>query len=143
MSGRTRPSSQGRHAFTLLEMIVVITIIGLLGSLVVLRVTGVSDTAKLNAANADMRTILNAAQIIETTTGRCPRSIDEMVEREDGLGLEEYPVDPWGGEYVYELENGRPRLRCLGSDRVEGGEGIAADLEMPRRGREPVALGGS
>ena len=123
-----------RHrAFTLLEMIVVITIIGLLGSLVVMRMSGVSDTAKINAVNADLRTILNAAQIIHTSTGRFPESIEEMLDRADGIGLESRPTDPWGGQYEYVLESGRVRVRCFGSDGAEGGEGIAADLELPPR----------
>jgi len=61
----------------------------------------------------------------------------EMINATDANGLplsaslEDYPKDPWGGEYTYELIDGRPQITCLGADNELGGEGENADIIKP------------
>ena len=122
--------------FTLLELIVVITIIGILSTFVVLRTAGWAGKTRVTKAASDMDTIIRAAEIFYTQTGRYPESLDEMVNAKDDQGtaincLEKYPKDPWTHEYIYELQSGRPHVKCLGADGQEGGEGDAQDLERP------------
>ena len=83
-----------------------------------------------------MDTILRAADIFHTTTGRYPGSVREMVDAKDKDGqpinsLERFPLDPWGREYRYEILDGSPRVTCLGKDGVEGGEGEDEDHVRP------------
>ena len=125
-----------KEGFTLLELIVVITIIGLLGTLVITKVAPILMRANKTKITSDMKTIYNTAKIIYATSGSWPDSIDEMVDRTDDdgndlEGLEEMPKDPWGNEYEYEMRDGKPVVICLGRDANTGGDGDDQDYEYP------------
>ena len=125
-----------KKGFTLLELIVVITIIGLLGTLVITKVAPILMRANKTKITSDMKTIYNTAKIIYGTSGSWPESIDEMVDRTDDdvndlEGLDEMPKDPWGGEYEYEMRDGKPVVICLGRDANTGGDGDDQDYEYP------------
>jgi general secretion pathway protein G len=127
-----------RHeGFTLLELIVVITIIGLLGTLVVVNTSGVTQKARTTKIKSDLTTIVSAAEMMYTDSGSYPESIEEMInpKDEDGNarvgGLKEFPKDPWGNEYFFEIIDGSPRATCLGKDQVEGGDGDNKDYTEP------------
>ena len=123
--------------FTLLELIVVITIIGILASLVVVKVSNVGPRARRTAAQADLQNILKVAEGINAETGRYPETIEDMINARDAndmplsVSLDKYPKDPWSNEYLYEVYDGQPVVRSLGADNQEGGEGEDADLVLP------------
>jgi general secretion pathway protein G len=128
----------GRQAFTLIELIVVIAIIGLLAAAVVVNTTGVRRNAEEVRLQADMQAILDAAKMIHAFTGRYPGSADEMVGARDANGntlpgLDDVPLDPWGNPYLYEIVDDEPRVTSLGRDKVEGGVGADADVVRPGR----------
>jgi general secretion pathway protein G len=138
-SKKVSSRTQRGGGFTLLELIVVITIIGILSSIVVMSTRGAGPKARKTKAMADMRSIHSVAVALYNESGRWPESIEEMVnaKSEDGLpaiaSLEKFPTDPWGNEYVYEVVDGQAVVRCLGNDGAEGGEGEAADLQIPEQ----------
>lgn len=133
---RSKPRSTSR-GFTLLELIVVITIIGLLGTLVVVNTGGITRKARTTKIQNDLRAIVDAAEMMYTSSGRYPETIDEMInpKDDDGMavvgGLRELPLDPWGNEYIYEMASDAPQVTCLGADGVEGGEGDDQDFMKP------------
>ncbi len=134
-----KPNLSGlkRSGFTLLELIVVITIIGILASLVVVRTTGFGPRARRTKVESDLQTIIKVAEAIYVETGRYPQTIEEMINPTDANGmplsasLEKYPKDPWQGEYVYEILDGSPRVTCMGADGELGGEGENEDISKP------------
>lgn len=130
-----------RKGFTLLELIVVITIIGILGTLVVVRVAGVGGQARITKIKYDIHAIAEAAEMMYAQTGRYPQTLEEVKSGNPGGAgsadqkasiTVEKTKDPWNNEYIYELDSsGKPHVRCLGRDGAQGGEGDDLDYEYP------------
>jgi len=115
-----------RRAFSLIEVMVVVVIIGLLAGAVAIKVTGYMDTAKTNRAKSDIATIVDAIEGEYLKTSRYP-AVDE--------GLDALPLknvnDPWGRRYQYNTpgpEDWAYEVYTLGADGRPGGEGIDADI---------------
>jgi general secretion pathway protein G len=96
------------NAFTLVEMLLVVTIIGILAALVIPRIVGVSDRSRVTAANADINGgIKSALGAYEVDNGFFPKSLQDLlvapsnVRNWHGPYLDKLPVDPWGQPYVY------------------------------------------
>ena len=128
-----------RAAFTLLELIVVITIIGILSSIVVVKYHHVPERGRAAKVKADLSAIVETADMIYVLTGSYPESIDDMIDVRDEQGrplggIVSPPIDPWGNEYLFEVVELQARATCLGSDGAEGGVGEAADVIVPSAG---------
>lgn len=125
-----------RNAFSLVELIVVMVIIGLLSSLVAVRTRSYLISSKQNAARAEIATIVNAMETFYADQSRYPTSeegIEILVEGTNGFPdgfIKKVPKDPWGQPYEY-LNPGTAspfEVLCLGGDGREGGEGGDMDL---------------
>jgi general secretion pathway protein G len=123
--------------FTLVEMIVVITIIGILATLVVVRYSGQTDQAKVAAAKSQLAQIEGAVISFNSHVGRLPKSLVELVEKPSGVSNwqeggylkgKTVPKDPWGHEYVLKVSGRRFEVVSLGADGKEGGTDVDADL---------------
>jgi general secretion pathway protein G len=97
-----------RRAFTLVEMLLVVTIIGILAALVIPRIAGTSDRARKTAAAADINGgIKSALGAYEVDNGFYPKSLQDLLRQPSnarnwhGPYLEKLPLDPWGSPYVY------------------------------------------
>jgi general secretion pathway protein G len=100
-----------RRGFTLIELLVVILILGILAALIVPKVIGQTDKAKIGAANADLATLSASLDNFRLDCGRYP-STDEGLQalltppsglegKWGGAYIKEIPNDPWGHPYVY------------------------------------------
>ena len=96
-----------RRAFTLVEMLLVITIIGILAALVIPKMVGRSEQARQAAAHADLSSIKTALDAYEVDNGFYPKSLQDLIQQPSnarnwhGPYLDNLPVDPWGNPYVY------------------------------------------
>ncbi len=72
--GVGRPANRGARVggFTLIEIMVVITILGVLAALIVPRVVGRTDDAKIGAAKQDIASIMQALKLYRLDNGRYP-----------------------------------------------------------------------
>jgi general secretion pathway protein G len=77
--------------FTLIEMLVVMTLIALLLTLAVPRYFGSLDSGKLTVQRQNAATIRDAIDKFSADIGRYPESLDELVTRHY---LRKIPVDP-------------------------------------------------
>jgi general secretion pathway protein G len=143
-----RPQRQSKHSrnnnergFTLVEMLVVITIIALIMGLVGPQVLNYLSESKVKAAKIQMQSFSSALDLLYLDTGRYPSSaegLDTLVKRTgampgwNGPYLKggSVPNDPWGKPYVYRspTERGKFQILSYGSDGQEGGTGTAADI---------------
>ena len=107
----TRPSgSVLRRAFTLVELMLVVTIIGILAALVIPRIAGKSEQARVTAAHADIYGgIKTALDSYEVDNGFYPKSLQDLIQQPSNarnwhgpyLDPPQLPVDPWGDAYIY------------------------------------------
>lgn len=119
------------RGFTLVEMLLVVTIIGILAALVIPKIAGTSDKARITAAQADIKGgIKTALDRFEVDNGYYPKNLGDLVTRPNdsknwnGPYLDELPKDPWGQPYVY-VNPGRNNttsydLYSIGRDSQDG-----------------------
>ena len=140
---RTHSRERG---FTLLEILIVITILGILASLVAVRLMDKPDEARTLKAELDIKTLENALKLYKLdnafypsteqglralvempTIGRIPKKWREGGYIEKGV----VPKDPWDNDYLYLSPGvylGDFDLWSYGADGEEGGEGKNADI---------------
>ena len=94
-----------KSAFTLIELLIVIAILGSLASVVVVRFRGAQTTALDTKRQAELKQYQNALEIYATRTDRYPANINATANTICGtLGITSCPDDPKaaaGMHYVY------------------------------------------
>ena len=133
------------HGFTLIEIMVVITILGVLAALIVPRVVGRTDDAKIAAAKQDIASIMQALKLYRLDNGRYPttdQGLQALITRpttepmpsnwKQGGYLERLAADPWGEPYKYLNPGVRGEIDVfsLGRDRANGGESNTPDADI-------------
>ena len=136
-----RSPRQTEKGFTLIEMLVVITIIGIIMALVGPRVLNYLSESKVKAARIQIESFTNALDLYFMDTNQYPSS-------SEGLGAlmhssvnnagwngsylkgNSVPKDPWGHPYVYRAPgpHGPYQILSYGADGQEGGTGVSADI---------------
>jgi general secretion pathway protein G len=98
-----------KKAFTLIELMLVVIIIGVLSAMVVPRLAGRSEQARVQAAKTDINSSLPMAlDLYEMDMGRYPELLDYLrtnpgsdADSWKGPYLKKKPLDPWGKVYIY------------------------------------------
>ncbi len=148
-TGEAAPVRGTRHAgqagFTLVEMLVVITIIGLIMGLIGPRVLNYLSELRVKAAKIQLQSFSSALDLFYLDAGRFPSAAEglaALVQRTPGvtswngpyLKGGNVPSDPWNHSYLYRTpgEHGPYDIVSYGSDGQEGGSGTAADISLER-----------
>jgi general secretion pathway protein G len=104
---------RGRHAFTLVELLLVLSILALLAGIVLPKFVGQGEKAKVKAAITQLDNFKTALNLFEVENGHYPKGKnglnDLMVKPRDAtsewhkyLDADALPLDPWQHPYVYE-----------------------------------------
>jgi len=135
-----------RNGFTLIEILIAMTIIGILSSVVGLSVAGYLRKAKLEAARSQIKTFQTALQMYKAAHAQIPTTAQGLgalciaptipptprdYPPEGYLESRNLPNDPWGNPYIYLVpgRRGEPyEIISYGADGEEGGTGEAADI---------------
>jgi len=135
---------QRQKGFTLIEVMVVITILSILAVLVVPKLVGRSDDARRVAAKVQIKNIEGGLDLYKLDNGLYPttdQGIEALVAipnigetpsnwRKEGY-MQKIPNDPWGNRYIYMSPglHGDYDLFSYGADGEAGGEDKYADIE--------------
>ena len=135
-----------KGGFTLLEIIIAMTIVAILGTVVGLQLHDLPQKGRVNAARTQLATFKTALEIYAADNGAPPTQEQGLAAlvappttppvptkwNPNGyLDSRTVPADPWGRPYAYICPGpeGIPyEIVCYGADGEEGGEGFNADL---------------
>jgi general secretion pathway protein G len=133
-----RNTNRRRSAFTLIELLVVIVILAILAVVVIPRVTGRVDDAKISAAITTVKTLDNSIEQYKLDTGNYPTSdqgLQALVNntannpRWNGPYLKQgIPNDPWGNPFQYRLPSEHGGDYDVFSAGADGQPGTADDI---------------
>ena len=136
-----RPARRGEQGYTLIEILVVITIIGMIMALVGPRVLNYLGESKVKAAKIQIESFASTLDLYYLDVGRYPSTTEGLaalaqrpggVETWNGPYLKGgvVPNDPWGRPYVYRSpgEHGAYDIFSYGSRGQEGGTGAATNV---------------
>ena len=135
------PADKPSGGFTLIELMLVIIIIAALASMVVPRLAGRTEEARIGTAKADVKGNLSLAlRLYEVDSGQYPttgQGLKALMEKPTsppvpsnwkGPYIEQEPLDPWGRTYQYRYPGTHPPrdydLFSVGPDGVEGNDDI-------------------
>lgn len=108
---------QAQRAFTLIELLLVLVILGILAAIVVPKFSGRTEQARRTAAQSQIATFGTALDAFEVDNGFYPKGkngLADLVQQPRDLPnwkgpylKGEIPMDPWGHPYVYECPGKR------------------------------------
>jgi general secretion pathway protein G len=131
------------RGFTLIEVMIVVVILGVLAALIVPKVMGRPDEARVVAAKQDIAAISQALKLYKLDNRRYPTSeqgLQALLAKPQvapladnwkaGGYLEKLPKDPWGNDYQFLSPgvHGEFDVFSYGADGQPGGEGVDADI---------------
>lgn len=127
--------------FTLVEVMVVVVILGVLAVLIVPRVVGRTEEARVAAAKHDLAAIMQSLKLYKLDNGRYPtneQGLQALVTKPQAGPsasnwrpyLDKLPKDPWGNTYQYLNPgvHGEIDVFTLGADGQPGGAGTDQDV---------------
>ena len=130
------------RGFTLIELVVVVTILALIAGIVLPNVIGHVGTSRHKTERIQDEELSTALENFRLEAGRYPSSeegLAALVVRPDSLTRwygpyirkKTVPQDPWGVDYHYRSPGqfGAYDLYSLGRDNQQGGEGEDADVK--------------
>jgi general secretion pathway protein G len=138
---RKRGHDVGQQGFTLVEMLVVISIIGLIMGLIGPRVLNYLSESKVKTARIQLQSFAGGLDLFYLDAGRFPSTSEglaALMQRTPGVAAwngpylkgNSLPNDPWSHPYIYRAPGDRAPYEIIsyGSDGQEGGSGLAADI---------------
>ncbi len=132
-----------QRGFTLIEIMVVVVIMGILAALVVPKLMGRTDDARIIAARQDIATLMQALKLYKLDNQRYPtteQGLQALISKptsgpaangwKSGGYVDKLPNDPWGNPYrlMSPGMKGEIDVFSFGADGQPGGEGNEADI---------------
>ncbi len=132
-----------KRGFTLIELMIVVSIIGVLSAIVVPKLMQRAQEAKVTAAMMQIKNFKTALEMFYLDNGFYPsteQGLQALVKKpttgrepkhyRSGGYIEKIPRDPWGNPYIYRCpgEHGAYDIISYGADGEPGGDGADKDI---------------
>ncbi len=115
MNQRRRRRSRRKDGFTLMEVLLVLAILVILGTLVVANFSGILSKSKIDAAKAQVSTLENMMDLYLLDLGTypstqqglqalrvAPADLADSTKWRGPYSKKDIPADPWDNAYIYE-----------------------------------------
>jgi len=130
-----------KRQFSLLEVIIAITIVALVATIAVQQIGDQSDQARVEAAKIQIASFKDTITTYRINTGKFPNTLQDLVTNESGAKgwrqlLEEIPQDPWNNDYQFRLAPetfNKFEIVSYGADGQPGGEGFNEDITLNKK----------
>ena len=132
---------KNQKGFSLIEIMVVVVILGILASIVVPKIMGRPDEARVVQAKSNISAIQNALDLYKLDNGTYPsteQSLSALVQKPSSNPipanwkqyLKSLPKDPWGRDFMYlnPGEHSDVDVFTYGAEGQPGGTGINAEI---------------
>jgi len=138
-------NNRSKSAFTLIELMIVIVILGLLAAMIMPNLTGKGEEAKRKLVCVQMKSIYNGAldmfKVDNSSYPTTEEGLEALVKNPDPQKYPNYspsgyfkdnkiPKDSWRRNFIYMNNDGKVELVSLGADGKEGGTKEAADIKL-------------
>lgn len=139
----TKTTLRNSQGFTLTEMLIVIALIGVVGTFVTVQVVGKFNRAKVDSTKIQIRQLSTILKNYRLDCGQYPtteQGLDALIEKPTGgpdcrsydpegyVSDGKYPQDAFGNDFLYNSDGKTYEVISLGNDGKEGGEDIDADI---------------
>ena len=139
-----------QRGFSLVEILVALTLIGIAGTFVVGKIFDSLNDGKVEAASIQMGSFANQLREFRRKCNFYPdtsQGLDALISAPGGRECKNYPpngfleedsipLDPWEGEFMYESDGKKFTIKSFGADNEEGGEGPHdSDIYFPKKKR--------
>jgi general secretion pathway protein G len=130
-AGELAPEGAGRlvavplrsAGMTLVEIMIVLTIMAGIAAIVTVNVMGAMENAKIETAQTETGRLRTFIETYYTVHGELPDELSDLAEDQNGRRafVENISPDPWGNDYHYEkTNNGRFQVYSTGPDGQDG-----------------------
>ncbi len=135
----------GQAGFSLMEILISLTLLGIVGTFVTGKVLEQLHEGKVKAAHIQMKNFEGRLKEFKRKCGFFPateQGLDSLINKPTGgrecrnyppngfIDGEQVPKDPWDEDYIYVFEGKNFNIISYGADNVEGGEGEDQDLSL-------------
>src|SRR5437764_182887 len=103
---KKRRGRKRERGLTLIEILVVVTILGIIAGIIGINVVNALDDAKKDTCKIQLKNVSDALELYKIKFSRYPSTAEGLValtkppEGKKPL-MESVPKDPWGNEYIF------------------------------------------
>ncbi|KAA5543660.1 prepilin-type N-terminal cleavage/methylation domain-containing protein [Roseiconus nitratireducens] len=122
---QARRRAAARHAFTLLELLLVLAILVVLGGIVAVNVVGTGQAANVDATTTQLKMLQQNIDMYQIRMNGLPETLEQLRDGPSDAAkkakwvapiITEIPKDAWGNELNYTVNGNSYELRSAGID---------------------------
>ncbi|MCL2326690.1 MAG: type II secretion system protein GspG [Proteobacteria bacterium] len=115
--------SCARKGMTLIEIMIVVTLMVAIMGLIGWNVLGMADNANDGLAETQLKALKGNIEYYRLTYKKLPEKLEDLVNPPGNKSIiDELPTDPWGNPYLYEKAGNKVKIYSMGRDGLQNTE---------------------